>query len=213
MTSLNSWESLLHLLLPPNHCYCPLPQEMELDFCMVLPLCSLPSQAELMLSLLFCAVREAGLQLCRLRARLSGHLANSHCSGDTLVLQGCLCQSRQEGPGIAAGGTQTDAVGITSQSPFWKPILFFEMTGFPEAYFVQSSHFCLVQPLFPSTGTVGAAQSPPRQCELELEGLSAGAWRSIPVFLLLNIYSETYQMLPRKGFVSFQVPRCSCRRG
>lgn len=88
------------------------------------------------------------------------------------------------------------------------------MTGFPEAYFVQSLYFCLVQPLSPSTGTVGAAQSPPRQCErLELEGLSAGAWLSIPVSLLLNIYSETYQMLPRKGFVSFQVLRCSCRRG
>lgn len=96
-TSLNSWEIMLHLLLSPNPCYCPLPQEMELDFCTVLPLCSLTSQAELMLSLfLFCAVREAGLQLCRLRARLSGDLANSHCSGDTLVLQGCLCQSSRK---------------------------------------------------------------------------------------------------------------------
>lgn len=111
MTSLNSWESLLHLLLPPNHCYCPLPQEMELDFCTVLPLCSLTSQAELMLSLfLFCAVREAGLQLCRLRARLSGHLAHGHCSGDTLVLQGSLCQSSQEGAGITAEGTRIDAI-------------------------------------------------------------------------------------------------------
>lgn len=40
-----------------------------------------------------------------------------------------------------------------------------------------------------------------------------GAWLLIPVASLLNIYSEMYQMLPRKGFVSFQVPRCSCRRG
>lgn len=109
MTSLNSWESLLHLLLPPNHAYFPLPQEMDVDFCTVVALSSLTSQAELFLSLfLFNAVREAGLQLCRLRARLSGHLASGHCSGDTLVLQGCLYKSSQEGPGITAGGTRKD---------------------------------------------------------------------------------------------------------
>lgn len=61
---------------------------------------------------------------------------------------------------------------------------------------------------------VGAARSPPTQGErVELEGLVAGAWLSIPVSSLLNIYSEMYQMLHRKGFVSFQVPRCSCRKG
>ena len=66
----------------------------------------------------------------------------------------------------------------------------------------------------PLAEAAGAAQTPPRQRERsELEGLVAGAWLSIPVSSLLNIYSEMYQMLHRKGFVSFQVPRCSCRRG
>lgn len=111
LTSLNSWESLLHLLLPPNHYCFLLPQEMGLDFCTVLALCSLASQAELLLSLfLFCAVREASLQLCRLRVRSSGHLASVHCSGDTLVLQGCLCKSCWSGTGITAGGTRNDVI-------------------------------------------------------------------------------------------------------
>lgn len=78
---------------------------------MVLALSSLTSQAELLLSLfLFYAVREAGLQLCRLRERLSGHLACGHCSGGTLVLQGCLCKSSQEGTGITAGETWNDVI-------------------------------------------------------------------------------------------------------
>lgn len=72
LASLNSWECLLHLVLPPN-CYCfPLPQEMGLDFSLVVALSSLASQAGLLLSLLLLyAVGEAGLQLtwCRLRGR------------------------------------------------------------------------------------------------------------------------------------------------
>lgn len=55
LTSLNSWESLLHLLLPRNHCCFLLPQEMGLDFCVVLALSSLASQAELLLSLVLCS--------------------------------------------------------------------------------------------------------------------------------------------------------------
>lgn len=56
-----------------------------------------------------------------------------------------------------------------SQPPFWKLILSIELTGFPEAYFVQSLHFCLVRPL-----------SPLSQWELHslrLDSVSAWSWR------------------------------------
>lgn len=78
-----------------------------------------------------------------------------------------------------------------------------------------SLHICLVRPLARLiwVPVVEAALSPPRQCTCsELEGLTAGAWLSIPVSLLLNIYSEMYQMLPRKDFVSFQVPKMQLQK-
>lgn len=63
--------------------------------------------------------------------------------------------------------------------------LLLEMNGFPEACFVQSLHLCLAQPLAPlcpPAWAVGATQSPPRQRgHMELEGLAAGAWLSVPL--------------------------------
>lgn len=53
------------------------------------------------------------------------------------------------------------------QSPFWKPILFFEMTGFPEACLCRVSTFALYDP------------SPPPRAQWELLSLlldSANAW-------------------------------------
>lgn len=71
LASLNFWVCLLHLVLPPNCCCFPLPQEMGLDFCLVVAVSSLASRAELLLSLLLYAVREAGLQVtwCRVRGQ------------------------------------------------------------------------------------------------------------------------------------------------